>query len=156
MTCRQGEANWVRAHSARTFACTNGLLGLASACADEDVTSVFPFLPLTPRLKQGDRDRVKQSLASFARDSVTAGPSGVPYLFLHFPEGDTLNRDTLASSLEFAKREVRIEVRPPRAAGYAGVLILFLPLDVLCCVYGTVGGCVTPRWVLHGAVGVLY
>lgn len=49
---------------------------------------------------------MKKSVASFGRDSVSAGPSGVPYLFLHFPEGDTLNRDTLASSLEFAKREV--------------------------------------------------
>ncbi|CAM9237592.1 unnamed protein product [Pylaiella littoralis] len=58
---------------------------------------------------QGDRDRVKQSLASFARDSVSAGPS-VPYLFLHFPEGDALNRDTLASSLEFAQREDRPEL----------------------------------------------
>lgn len=49
---------------------------------------------------------MKKSLLSFGRDSVSAGPSGVPYLFLHFPEGDTLNQDTLASSLEFAKREV--------------------------------------------------
>lgn len=32
-------------------------------------------------------------------------------MFLHFPEGDTLNRDTLASSLEFAKREVGGESR---------------------------------------------
>lgn len=46
-------------------------------------------------------------MASFARDSVLAGPSGVPYLFLHFPEGDTLNRETLTNSLEFARREAR-------------------------------------------------
>ncbi|CAM9308114.1 unnamed protein product [Ectocarpus sp. 12 AP-2014] len=59
---------------------------------------------------QEDRDRVKKSLASFARDSVSAGPSGVPYMFLHFPEGGTLNRETLASSLEFAQREDRPEL----------------------------------------------
>lgn len=62
--------------------------------------------PVFATYGKGDRDRVKKSLASFGRDSVSAGPSGVPYMFLHFPEGDTLNRDTLASSLEFAKREV--------------------------------------------------
>lgn len=51
---------------------------------------------------------MKHCLSSFAKDSVSAGPSGVPYMFLHFPEGDTLNRETLASSLEFAKREVGV------------------------------------------------
>ncbi|CAM9476529.1 unnamed protein product, partial [Sphacelaria rigidula] len=54
---------------------------------------------------QTDRDRVRQCLASFAKDSISAGPSEVPYLFLHFPEGDTVCRETLATSLEFAKRE---------------------------------------------------
>lgn len=69
-------------------------------------TPVLPTIRNTALCAKGDRDRVKKSVASFGRDSVSAGPSGVPYLFLHFPEGDTLNRDTLASSLEFAKREV--------------------------------------------------
>lgn len=52
-----------------------------------------------------NRDRVTRCLASFARDSVLAGSSGVPYIFLHFPEGDTLNQESLARSLEFARRE---------------------------------------------------
>lgn len=74
---------------------------------------------------QTDRDRVKQCLASFAKDSLSAGPSGVPYLFLHFPEGDTVNRETLASSLEFAKREVWLCVRICFLATLS-LLLLFL------------------------------
>lgn len=91
----------------------NTSIVLTGASAMACSASFFSSAPPSPRShafrarkkKKTDRDRVKQCLASFARDSIAAGPSGVPYLFLHFPEGDTLNRETLASSLEFAQRE---------------------------------------------------
>lgn len=69
------------------------------------------LLRLSRVVIKADRDGLKQWLESFARESLQAGPSGVPYLFVHFPEGDLLNVETLANSLEFARREVRSRCR---------------------------------------------
>ncbi|CAM9990092.1 unnamed protein product, partial [Phaeothamnion confervicola] len=57
---------------------------------------------------QQHRDELRGALASFADDAVL---SGVPYLFLHFPEGESFSKKSLASSLEFAWREGRPELR---------------------------------------------
>ncbi|CAM9168760.1 unnamed protein product [Choristocarpus tenellus] len=59
---------------------------------------------------QGGRDLLKQRLSSFAQDAASARPSVAPYLFLHFPEGETLSQDSLSNSLHFAQREGRPEL----------------------------------------------
>ncbi|CAM9638056.1 unnamed protein product [Chrysoparadoxa australica] len=57
---------------------------------------------------QDGREELAELLASFATDSIS---SGVPYLFLQFPEGNEFHRESVASSLEFARKEGRPELQ---------------------------------------------